>query len=572
MAINTLVTIKDSITAFADGHGQLQGRVIFEADDHRSAYITEENTYPLLFVAPIDVAVNRAMNVHTLRVYVYERINDDRLDVWENANDTSLILRDIRVWWNDYGVDDINIVEDPIGQFGCDKELDNLVGYFADIRFEIPSHGRCQVPVDVEPIPAPSCADATQVITDSDGNELYSNSIPSGTTETQVIEDSKAFLKDTLGTTISTTSILAEGSEDIIAPNSTYLVEYVNGTDIQSGSIVSGGSVTVQVPNPITCADATVNVNGAFWDSVPSGGTENVIVRQSSGSTQVGSKQGQYWRIADSTAVLKTTGGTTISTTSIKAEASANIVAPNTTIEVNGTTEGTFNAGSTVDVQLSDSGGVVTPDSVTVVGNDVQIVLADAVGAPVGATLMKTGQTTSYRTGDDGDIEAGRATSFTVLASNNPFGNTNRFTDILGGQTYTLPIVVDWSTYDGSTVLCYTKNLSTGALKNWADCIDQAAATSIGSYTSGWRLTNRKEIENIMRFAGTTLTVFNYAPFNQSVATNIWTSTTYVFNTNNAHCLASSGDGNFTIAVAKTIALAQYYAVRTFTVTGTTLT
>jgi hypothetical protein len=55
------------------------------------------------------------------------------------------------------------------------------------------------------------------------------------------------------------------------------------------------------------CADATVNVNGAFWDNVPSGGTENVIVRQSTGSTQVGSIQGQYFRIADSTAVLKDT-------------------------------------------------------------------------------------------------------------------------------------------------------------------------------------------------------------------------------------------------------------------------
>ena len=45
------------------------------------------------------------------------------------------------------------------------------------------------------------------------------------------------------------------------------------------------------------------------------------------------------------------------------------------------------------------------------------------------ATLMKTGQTTSFRTGDDGDLEAGRNVSFTVLAENNPFGNTNRFTD-----------------------------------------------------------------------------------------------------------------------------------------------
>jgi hypothetical protein len=46
--------------------------------------------------------------------------------------------------------------------------------------------------------------------------------------------------------------------------DSTYLVEYVNGTPIESGSILAEGSVTVQVPNPVTCADATVNVNSVL--------------------------------------------------------------------------------------------------------------------------------------------------------------------------------------------------------------------------------------------------------------------------------------------------------------------
>jgi hypothetical protein len=182
-------------------------------------------------------------------------------------------------------------------------------------------------------------------------------------------------IKDSAGTTLYNGTIASGEIGTITVEDSTYLVEYVNGTLIESGSILAEGSVTVQVPNPVTCEDATVNVNGAFWDSVPSGGTENVIVRQSSGSTQVGSIQGQYFRIADSTAVLKTTGGTTISTTSIKAEASENIVAPNTTIEVNGTTEGTVEAGATVDIQLSNPSGTVTPTSVTQVGNDLQVVL-----------------------------------------------------------------------------------------------------------------------------------------------------------------------------------------------------
>ena len=233
-----------------------------------------------------------------------------------------------------------------------------LAGWVASFDVLIPND---MTSCDAATIPSPDCADATAITTDSLGNQLYSNSIPSGATETQVIADS------------------------------TYLVEYVNGTPIESGSILAEGSVTVQVPNPIVCADATVNVNGAFWDNVPSGGTENVIVRQSTGSTQVGSIQGQYFRIDDSTAVLKDTLGTTISTTSIKAEDTEDIVAPDTTLEVNGTIEGTVVSGSTVDIQLSDSGGVVTPTSVTQVGTDFQVVLPDAAATPRStATLMRT--------------------------------------------------------------------------------------------------------------------------------------------------------------------------------------
>ena len=132
-----------------------------------------------------------------------------------------------------------------------------LAGWVASFDVLIPND---MTSCDAATIPTNICDDAIAITTDSEGNQLYSNSIPSGATETQVIQDSTAVLKDTLGATISTTPILAEGSENIIAPDSTYLVEYVNGTDIQSGSIISGGSVTVTVPNPIVC------VLSLFWE------------------------------------------------------------------------------------------------------------------------------------------------------------------------------------------------------------------------------------------------------------------------------------------------------------------
>jgi hypothetical protein len=94
--------------------------------------------------------------------------------------------------------------------------------------------------------------------------------------------------------------------------------------------------VVVTVPNPITCADATVELNGTLFDTVPSGDTLDIEVRQEQGSTQVGSKQGQYWRIDDSPVNIN--GGLI-----------ANVPAEDTlsiNVTLNGSNSGTWNSGT----------------------------------------------------------------------------------------------------------------------------------------------------------------------------------------------------------------------------------
>lgn len=189
--------------------------------------------------------------------------------------------------------------------------------------------------------------------------------------------------------------------------------------------------------------------------------------------------------------------------------------------------------------------------------------------APIGATLTKTGQTVSYRTGDDGDIEAGRATSFTVLASNNPFGNTNRFTDTSGGTTYANNIVIDWSTYDGSTVLGLSRAaIATG--NTWNQAVDNSLAFSVGTFTSGWRLPNIREIFNLTNYANDQNNLLNYSPLNLSSSGRVyWTSNTVLNATTFAYAFNNIG---LTTQQAKTSSVAfTYFPVRTFTVTGTTL-
>jgi hypothetical protein len=199
--------------------------------------------------------------------------------------------------------------------------------------------------------------------------------------------------------------------------------------------------------------------------------------------------------------------------------------------------------------------------------NDIYIKAVTAAAASVGLKLMKTGQTTSYRTGDDGDIEAGRATSFTVLASNNPFGNTNRFTDELGGTTYTNNIAIDWSTYDGSTVLGYKRTATNTTSGGWNNAIDTCLAISISPYTTGWRLANVQEYNNVMNVE--LANPFGYAPFTAFVqAYSSHTSSTY----KPASAAYSWGVNSIGYITAKDKnENSSNLAVRNFTVTGTTL-
>ena len=223
-------------------------------------------------------------------------------------------------------------------------------------------------------------------------------------------------------------------------------------------------------------------------------------------------------------------------------------------------------------ITAEDSGDVYTVETFTTFlreNTGFKTAPGGSGATPVGATLMKTGQTTSYRTGDDGDLEAGRATSFTVLASNNPFGNTNRFTDELGGQTYTNNIVIDWSTYNGSNVLGYRRIVS--AFVTWDVAIDTSLALSVGSFTTGWRLPNINELINIAKYEDTGYNFpLNYVPFNVNAITTLFSSTTVVGDTRYAHCFLNS-TGNITSVQFKTQSH-KYISVRTFTVTGTTLT
>lgn len=204
------------------------------------------------------------------------------------------------------------------------------------------------------------------------------------------------------------------------------------------------------------------------------------------------------------------------------------------------------NSNQSYQVSVDDGSTLVLPDiNVTINGEDqgnfpsVQDLTLNFTCPSAdcnSAEPLRTGQTTSYATNDDGDLEFGRDTSWTTLEFNNPFGNTNRFTDELGGQTFTNQIYIDWTTYDinKSRVMGFVFGNQQGTSPvTWAAAMAGQPYTFHGH--SDWYIVNRKQADHLINWGVNAL--YDYAPINYPIvnaATVLWTSTTYVANSNQA--------------------------------------
>jgi hypothetical protein len=184
------------------------------------------------------------------------------------------------------------------------------------------------------------------------------------------------------------------------------------------------------------------------------------------------------------------------------------------------------------DIELVDtSDAPITPDSV--VGNKI-VVNTSAGCSTLGAMPLQSGQTTSYATNDDGDLQRGRLTDFNTLPYNNGFGNTNRFTDELGGQTFTNNIIIDWSTWDGGTdVNGYILSLnsdSNNIVQNWGTWMAGQPYTTGGF--ANWYVVNVSELNTLLNFEY--INGLDGYPFNNPTNNNgrFWTSTTDSTNSN----------------------------------------
>jgi hypothetical protein len=130
--------------------------------------------------------------------------------------------------------------------------------------------------------------------------------------------------------------------------------------------------------------------------------------------------------------------------------------------------------------------------------------------------ILKTGQTTSYATGDDGNLQKGTARSYTDNSDGTIKDNATGLT---------------WqkcsSGLSGTT--CATGTATTA---DWTTAGSYCSSLSLVSKT--WRLPTVQELGNLVDYSRSTSPVVNNTFFPATVANAYWSSTTYATPTTSA--------------------------------------
>ena len=130
------------------------------------------------------------------------------------------------------------------------------------------------------------------------------------------------------------------------------------------------------------------------------------------------------------------------------------------------------------------------------------------------AKVWKTGQTTSYLAGDDGESQTGATWPSPRYTDNGDGTITDKLTKLTWAQDANAP----------GPVVC-----TTGVTMTWQDALDYVACLNTNSYLgfSDWRLPNRKEIRSLIDYSQTTPALPPGHPFSNVQLTIYWISTTY---------------------------------------------
>jgi hypothetical protein len=399
--------IKSEFELLASGHYQIHS-FLYAQEFEQQAY--ENLIYPLMLVYPLGGSLSGTSYTRNYRVVIADRVLKSEGNELEVESDTQLIALDTLAYWMKLGTNErFSITSSNTITPFWEKWGDEVTGHFVDIGIEeFYDFNSCAIPLS-SAIPSPSnpckdarilinsvvygnapsdtnfnvvvkdqlgalvgsliggewivntggaCADATYTIEDSLGNVLYTGTIPSGGSVTEVIGNSTLNVNKSDGTLISSRSILAESTDSYNVADSSAVLKDEDGNILSTTPIKATESKDIVAPN------GDVSVNSVAFDDVLSGGALNIQVRKSTGNDLIGSKQGQYWRIGDSTAVIKDSANNTLKSEAIMATETENITINDSVAVIKDSANNTLKsenilAEATENISITDSVAVI---------------------------------------------------------------------------------------------------------------------------------------------------------------------------------------------------------------------
>jgi hypothetical protein len=405
--------IKSEFELLASGHYQIHS-FLYAQEFEQQAY--ENLIYPLMLVYPLGGSLSGTSYIRNYRVVIADRVLKSEGNELEVESDTQLIALDTLAYWMKLGTNErFSITSSNTITPFWEKWGDEVTGHFVDIGIEeFYDFNSCAIPLS-SAIPSPTnpckdarilinsvvygnapsdtnfnvvvkdqlgalvgsliggewivntgagCPDASYTIEDSLGNVLYTGTIPSGNSVTEVISNSTLNVNKSDGTLISSRSILAEGTDSYNVGDSSAVLKDESGNVLRTTPIKATETEDIIAPN------GDVSVNSVAFDDVLSGGTLNIQVRKSTGNDLIGSKQGQYWRIGDSTI----TNNAVSPTYSQLVKATEGLILPTQSIQNNGVASGNIPSVGTINVTTN-----VVPTSFTITGRTIDIIVPSGV-------------------------------------------------------------------------------------------------------------------------------------------------------------------------------------------------
>ncbi|MFT5127033.1 MAG: hypothetical protein ACI8W8_000633 [Rhodothermales bacterium] len=158
-------------------------------------------------------------------------------------------------------------------------------------------------------------------------------------------------------------------------------------------------------------------------------------------------------------------------------------------------------------------------------------------GGPPRAIVGKTGQTTSYATGDDGDLEPGLAPPSPRFTDNGDGTVTDNLTNLI----WLKDVRASSNIFTWDSCVIFSNNLANGE-----------QGLSDGSSAGDWRFPTVKEMRSLIDLGNASPSLPSGHPFtNVGSTTRYWSSTTYAANTTSSAWDVSVGEGRVR-AISKT--------------------